>query len=122
MHPAVIVTVTIVSLLHIAFMVIEMFLWQKPAGKKIFGLSSDYAARSTSLAANQGLYNGFLAAGLIWGLYLVNDLKIVYFFLCCVAVAGIFGAITAKPVIFWMQSVPAIIAGASTYYFSQQGF
>jgi putative membrane protein len=117
MHPAVIITVTIVSVLHIAFMIIEMFLWQKPAGKKIFGHSSDYATRSASLAANQGLYNGFLAAGLIWGLYIVNDVKIVYFFLCCVIVAGVYGAITAKPMIFWIQSAPAIIAAVTTYYY-----
>lgn len=116
MHPIVVITVTVVSLLHIAFLIIEMFLWQTPTGKKMFGLSSEFAARSASLAANQGLYNGFLAAGLLWGLFVVNDLKSVYFFLACIIVAGIFGAITARPVIFWVQSVPAIIAALLIYF------
>jgi len=87
------IAVVVVALLHLYFLVLEMFLWDKPLGRRIFGLSPEFASASKSLAMNQGLYNGFLAAGLVWGLSLGaagNPVKI--FFLACVVVAGIFGA------------------------------
>ena len=93
---------------HLLFLVLEMFLWTKPAGRRIFGLSAELAQSSKALAANQGLYNGFLAAGLIWSLY--DGIHAQIFFLICVIVAGIFGAITAKRTILWIQALPAAIA------------
>jgi putative membrane protein len=116
MHTLSLISVIVVSILHYAFMIIEIFLWQKPAGKKIFGLGSEFAAQSASLAGNQGLYNGFLATGLLWGLLIENNTSIVFFFLCCIIIAGIYGAMTAKPVIFWIQAAPAIIASLALYY------
>jgi putative membrane protein len=88
-----------------------MFFWSKPVGRRIFGLSPEFASESAVLAANQGLYNGFLAAGLVWGLVAGPsgfDLKI--FFLLCVVVAGVFGALTASRSILWVQAVPAALA------------
>ena len=105
------IAVVVVALLHILFLVLEMFLWTKPAGRRIFGLSQELANASAALAMNQGLYNGFLAAGLIWGL-LRGDSAIQLFFLGCVIVAGIFGAITAKRSILWIQALPGAIAAA----------
>ena len=99
------------ALLHLYFLVLEMFLWDKPFGRRTFGLTPEYAAASRTLAANQGLYNGFLAAGLIWGLALgaAGD-PVKIFFLVCVIVAGIFGAISVNRKIFWVQAAPAIAA------------
>jgi len=105
------IAVALVSLLHFYFLVLEMFLWTKPLGLKTFRLTPEFAAASKSLAANQGLYNGFLAAGLVWGLVLGgagNPIKI--FFLSCVIVAGVFGALTASRKILWVQALPAAIA------------
>jgi putative membrane protein len=99
--------VVFVALEHLGFLVLEMFLWTKPAGRRIFGLSAELAQSSRALAANQGLYNGFLAAGLIWSLY--EGIHAQIFFLICVIVAGIFGAITAKRTILWVQALPAAI-------------
>jgi putative membrane protein len=93
---------------HLLFLVLEMFLWTKPAGRRIFGLSAQVAQGSRALAANQGLYNGFLAAGLIWSLY--DGIHAQVFFLTCVIIAGIFGAITAKRTILWVQALPAAVA------------
>ena len=108
------VAVLIVALLHVLFLVLEMFLWNTPRGRRIFGLTPELAAASASLAANQGLYNGFLAAGLLWGLFAPfagNDARHVQlFFLGCVIVAGVFGGITAKRSILWIQAVPGVIA------------
>jgi putative membrane protein len=89
-----------------------MFLWDKPRGRKSFGLTQEFATASKSLAANQGLYNGFLVAGLVWGLVLgpVAGLPIKLFFLICVIVAGAFGALTVSSRILWVQAVPAAIA------------
>ena len=102
-----------VALEHIGILVLEMFFWTKPIGLKIFNQTSETAATSRVLAANQGLYNGFLAAGLIWGLA-AGEADMVIFFLCCVVVAGVFGAATVKPRIFLVQAVPALLAlGAS---------
>jgi len=105
------IALVVVALLHLLFLVLEMFLWTKPGGRRIFGLSQDLANASASLAANQGLYNGFLAAGLVWGL-LRRDSAIQLFFLGCVIVAGIFGGLTAKRSILWIQALPGVIAAA----------
>jgi putative membrane protein len=90
-----------------------MFLWTKPTGRRIFGLTPELAQGSRALAANQGLYNGFLAAGLIWSLY--AGIQAQMFFLICVIIAGIFGAITAKRSILWVQGLPAAIALALVF-------
>ena len=102
--------VALVAILHAYFLVLEMFLWDKPAGLRAFGQTPEQAAASKVLAANQGLYNGFLAAGLLWGLILGaagTDVKI--FFLCCVLVAGLYGAATASRKILFVQALPAAI-------------
>ncbi|HYR35305.1 MAG TPA: DUF1304 domain-containing protein [Burkholderiales bacterium] len=105
------VAVALVALLNIYFLVLEMFLWDKPRGRRIFGLTPELAAATKSLAANQGLYNGFLAAGLIWGLALGADgHAIKIFFLACVVVAGVFGAVTASRKILWVQALPGAVA------------
>jgi putative membrane protein len=105
------VVVAIIALLHIYFLVLEMFLWTKPAGRRAFGLTAEFAEQSKTLAANQGLYNGFLAAGLIWGLNLgIAGFNVKVFFLVCVLVAGIFGGLTASRKILWIQALPAVIA------------
>lgn len=109
METAFITASCIVIALHIGFMVLEMFLWNRPQGRRIFGLSQDFAQQTATLAANQGLYNGFLAAGLTWGL-IAADGWILIFFLCCVIIAGIFGALSVKTSIFWIQAMPAIIS------------
>lgn len=101
--------VALVALLHVGFLVLEMFFWDHPVGRKLFRLDADYATRSATLAANQGLYNGFLAAGLVWGLVAVRN-DVIIFFLCCVIVAGIYGGITVKKTIFVTQGVPALVA------------
>ncbi|MDP1731594.1 MAG: DUF1304 domain-containing protein [Devosia sp.] len=101
----------LVALVHVYILVLEMFLWDKPQGMKAFGTSPEFAAASKVLAANQGLYNGFLAAGLIWGIWLGDGgdpVKI--FFLVCVAIAGIYGAVTASRKILFVQTLPAAIA------------
>ena len=103
--------VAFVALEHILFLVLEMFFWATPTGIRVFGLTPEFAEQSRTLAANQGLYNGFLAAGLIWGLIRKNDAyQIKVFFLSCVIVAGIFGAITAKTSILFVQGAPALAA------------
>ncbi len=105
------IVIGLVALLHIYFMVLEMFFWDKPLGLRAFGQTQEQAANSKVLAANQGLYNGFLAAGLIWGLSLGEsgfDVKV--FFLSCVVVAGLYGAATANKKILFVQALPAVIA------------
>ena len=99
----------IVALLHVLFLVLEMFLWNTPRGRRIFGLTPEIAEASAKLAANQGLYNGFLAAGLLWGAF-SNDIRVRIFFLGCVIVAGLYGGLTTKRSILWIQALPAIIA------------
>ena len=102
--------VVLVALLHLYFLVLEMFLWTKPMGRKAFGLTESFANETRALAANQGLYNGFLSAGLLWGVLLGADgFPQKVFFLTCVIVAGIFGAVTASRKILWVQAMPAII-------------
>ena len=106
-----VVLVALVALLHVYFLVLEMFLWTKPAGRRAFGTTQEEAEQSKVLAMNQGLYNGFLAAGLIWGLLLgAAGRSIVVFFLVCVIVAGVFGAATASKKILYVQALPAVVA------------
>jgi putative membrane protein len=101
--------VAIVALSHVGFLLLEMFLWTDPIGQRVFGTTPEFAAASKVLAANQGLYNGFLAAGLLWGLVVGRrDVKI--FFLCCVIVAGVYGGLTAKMSILYVQAAPALAA------------
>ena len=103
--------VALVALEHLYILVLEMFLWTKPPGLRAFGLTPEFAEQTAVLAANQGLYNGFLAAGLIWGLTRKTDgVPIQIFFLGCVVVAGIFGGVTAKTSILYVQALPAAIA------------
>ena len=105
------VLITLVAILHLYFLVLEMFLWDKPFGLRTFGQSLEKARASKVLAANQGLYNGFLAAGLIWGLTLgVEGKPVKIFFLCCVVVAGLFGAATVSRRILIVQALPAAAA------------
>ena len=103
------ILVLLVAILHIYFLVLEMFLWDHPIGYKTFATTPDFAAASAALAMNQGLYNGFLAAGLIFGL-IKNNLSFKVFFLSCVIVAGIFGALTIKISILFIQAAPALFA------------
>lgn len=105
------IAVILVALLHTGFMALEMFFWDKPAGRRIFGLTEEFARASKALAANQGLYNGFLAAGLVWGLLQGgNGYPTLLFFLGCVIIAGVFGAATASRRILWVQALPAGLA------------
>ncbi len=100
-----------VALIHVYILVLEMFLWTKPAGLKAFRLTPEQAESSKVLAANQGLYNGFLAAGLIWSLQVSHDGYLVaIFFLTCVTIAGVFGAVTASRKILYVQAFPALVA------------
>ena len=101
--------VGLVALSHLGFLVLEMFFWDHPVGRKIFSMTPEISAASKVLAANQGLYNGFLAAGLVWALVADRrDLKV--FFLGCVIVAGVFGGLTAKTTIIFTQAAPALLA------------
>jgi putative membrane protein len=102
------IAVILVAALHVWFLVLEMFLWDKPLGLRTFRMSAEQAAATKPLAMNQGLYNGFLAAGLLWGLAAGAHVQV--FFLACVIVAGVFGALTASRKILWIQAVPALIA------------
>jgi len=101
----------LIALFHIYFLILEMFLWDKPKGLKTFGHTLESARASKTLAMNQGLYNGFLAAGLVWGLSLgTTGSSIKIFFLGCVLLAGIFGGLTASRKILFIQALPAAIA------------
>ena len=103
--------VALVAVLHAYFLVLEMFLWTRPFGLRTFGLAPEFARATRALAANQGLYNGFIAAGLAWGLALGGaGHAIVVFFLCCVVVAGVFGGFTASRKILWVQAAPGAVA------------
>lgn len=104
------VVVGLVALIHVYILVLEMFLWTTPKGRKAFGLTEEFAQQTKVLAANQGLYNGFLAAGLFWGLSLgAAGQPVKVFFLLCVLVAGLYGAATASRSILFVQAVPAAI-------------
>jgi len=103
--------VGLVAAIHVYIVVLEMFLWDKPFGRRVFGNSAEFAAASKVLAANQGLYNGFLAAGLIWGLSMgAAGQPVQLFFLACVIVAGVYGAISVGIKILFVQAVPAALA------------
>ncbi len=105
------IVVVIVALLHLYFLVLEMFLWTTPLGLETFQMTPEAAAASAVVAMNQGLYNGFLAAGLLWGLVARSEERsILTFFLACIVIAGIFGAATAKFSILFIQALPAAIA------------
>jgi putative membrane protein len=105
------IVIALVALLHAYFLVLEMFLWTKPYGMRTFKLTPEFAAASKALAANQGLYNGFLVAGLVWGLYLGDaGIHVKVFFLACVIVAGLFGGATVSRAILFVQAIPGIIA------------
>jgi putative membrane protein len=105
------VAVGLVALLHLYFLVLEMFLWTKPLGLKVFRNTPEKAEATRVLAANQGLYNGFLVAGLVWGLWLGSGgAQIRIFFLGCVIVAGVYGAWSVSKRILWVQAVPGAVA------------
>jgi putative membrane protein len=102
--------VVFVAFEHLYFMILEMFYWDKPRGLKTFGLKLKEAKISKTLAKNQGLYNGFLAAGLIWSIFTINFEQIALFFLICVTIAGVYGSYTIRDKkLFLIQSIPALI-------------
>lgn len=107
------ILIALVALLHCYFLVLEMFLWTRPIGLRTFNQNLEKANITKVLAANQGLYNGFLAAGLLWGLFNPDPVfakQIKIFFLFCVIIAGIFGSLTASKRIIYIQAVPAALA------------
>ena len=104
-----IVLTIFVAISHVGILILEMFFWDHPVGQKIFLMTPEQSKSSAVLAMNQGLYNGFLAAGLFWGL-LTNRTDVKTFFLCCVVVAGIFGSLTVKTSILFTQGLPALLA------------
>ncbi len=105
---------------HLGFLTLEMFFWDHPVGRKVFSMTPEVSASSAVLAMNQGLYNGFLAAGLVWGIVgSRKDVKL--FFLACAIIAGIFGAITAKPSILFTQALPAVLAVIAVLASSRRG-
>ncbi|WP_020559391.1 DUF1304 domain-containing protein [Thiofilum flexile] len=106
-----ILAVLFVAAIHVYILVLEMFLWDTPKGRQAFGTSAEFASASKVLAANQGLYNGFLAAGLIWGILRgAAGQELILFCLVCVVVAGIYGAVTASRKILYVQALPGMIA------------
>lgn len=110
------VLISVVALIHVYIVVLEMALWEKPQGRKAFGTTAEFAAATRALAANQGLYNGFLVAGLAWGLWLGEaGFAVKTFFLACVLVAGLFGAATASRRILYVQALPAALALAALW-------
>ena len=106
------VAVLLIAALHLYILVLEMFLWTTPRARGAFGTTAEFAQASKALAANQGLYNGFLAAGLVWGAVASDPVgfQAKVFFLVCVAVAGLYGAATASRRILFVQTVPALVA------------
>jgi putative membrane protein len=108
------ILVALVAVLHAGFLVLEMFLWNHSVGRKTLKMTPEYARESALLAANQGLYNGFLAAGLIWGL-ISGQTSVIIFLLICVIVAGIFGGLTAKRSILYVQALPGLLALIAVY-------
>lgn len=109
------ILVAFVAVLHFGFLVLEMFFWDHPFGRKRFKMTPEYSRASASLAANQGLYNGFLAAGLIWGLW-TGQFAVKMFFLICVVIAGIYGGITARRTILYIQALPGLLALLLLYF------
>ena len=108
------ILIVIVALLHLGFLALEMFFWDHPFGRRRFGMTPEYSRASATLAANQGLYNGFLAAGLVWGL-ISGDFPVKIFFLVCVVIAGVYGGFTAKRSILYMQALPGLLALLAVY-------
>ncbi len=105
------ILIALVAALHVGFMYLEMIAWNRPLGRKVFRTTQEFADASRALAANQGLYNGFLAAGLVWGLWLgAEGFAVKCFFLGCVIIAGLFGAATVSPRIAYIQTLPAALA------------
>ncbi len=102
------IVIAAVAFLHLGFLTLEMFLWNHPIGRKTFKMTKEVSESSATLAANQGLYNGFLAAGLVWGL-ISGQFSVKLFFLVCVLVAGVFGGFTAKRSILYIQALPALL-------------
>jgi putative membrane protein len=110
MSTAATVVIALVAIIHVYFLVLEMFLWDKPAGLRAFGQTQQAATATKVLAANQGLYNGFLAAGLFWGLSMGSaGFSVKVFFLVCVLIAGLYGAATASKKILYVQALPAAV-------------
>lgn len=110
------VLIAVVALIHVYIVVLEMALWDRPQGRKAFGTTAEFAAATKVLAANQGLYNGFLVAGLAWGLWLGEaGFAVKVFFLACVLVAGLYGAATASRKILFVQALPAALALGALY-------
>ena len=116
MHTAALALVALVAVLHVGFLILEMFLWRGPRGRRVFGTTREFADQSATLAANQGLYNGFLAAGLVWGLLAPEPTgpQVRIFFLACVVVAGLYGGLTVSRRILHIQALPAAVALALT--------
>ena len=111
MHVVANIAVALVALAHVYFLALEMFFWTRPLGLRTFGMTQDFANSTAVLAANQGLYNGFLAAGLVWGLLAgKNSRALKVFFLLCIIIAGVYGGITAKTTILYVQALPALVA------------
>ena len=111
------VAIAVAAALHVGFLILEMFLWKTAFGRRTFAMTPEFAEQSATLAANQGLYNGFLAAGLVWGLVSpIAGTEIKTFFLACVLVAGIYGGLTAKRSILVIQALPAAIALGLLYF------
>ena len=112
------ILVGLVAVLHLGFLALEMFLWNTPRGRATFGTTREFAAESATLAANQGLYNGFLAAGLVWGMIAADPVgfQAKVFFLTCVIIAGLYGAATVNRRIVFIQAVPAALALAAVLF------
>ncbi len=108
------IMVSVVALLHFAFMALEMFFWDHPIGQKLFAMTAEQSAQTAVVAANQGLYNGLFAVGLLWGL-LYNKRDVMFYLLVSIIIAGVFGAATAKASIIFSQSLPAVIAMLALY-------
>lgn len=109
------IMIVIVAVLHLGFLALEMFFWDHPFGRKRFKMTPEYSRASASLAANQGLYNGFLAAGLIWGLW-TGQFAVKMFFLLCVVIAGIYGGLTTRRTILYIQALPGLLALLLLYF------
>lgn len=109
------IMIAIVAILHLGFLALEMFFWDHPFGRKRFKMTPEYSRASASLAANQGLYNGFLAAGLIWGLW-TGQFAVKMFFLICVVIAGIYGGLTTRRTILYIQALPGLLALLLLYF------
>ncbi|MEA2720502.1 MAG: putative rane protein [Candidatus Eremiobacteraeota bacterium] len=118
MHTVTLVLAAIVALEHVYFLYLEMFAWTQPRTRKAFGTTAEFAEASKGLAANQGLYNGFLAAGLVWGMFPgPAQPTVLFFFAGCVVIAAIYGGATVKRSILFIQGLPALLLLASQYFF-----